>query len=408
MTMGARANSLAGKVKRAARDRTLLFKARRKATGLLMVPLATVVQAARLGDADRRRDLAVGFADHRGSVHERRCSDDGLRRLIDAFNAAEADAPTSCPSELHVRGLWAEWLDLHYLPLRTCLRAGDPCGLRLLLENAHRDPLSSGSGGTIDDLQPWPLRDLAYRTLWSRYRDLLVRVRSDWSDVESPVVGNPQGVWTGDRLLQVETLRYAHHATLLLNRLRSRSNGASVLEIGAGMGGQAVQFLNLGSDIVSRYTIVDLPEVACLSSYCLMAALGEDRVRLFGEDDRGRSDATVRVLPHWRIADIKENDVDLVFNAYSFSEMDGASAGYYLKEIERICSSYFFHVNHETRFRYRQPDGTISVNRIGSEMVPDPSLFSLLERAPRRFVRNELQQNKAFEYLYHRTSYAAG
>lgn len=392
------------KVRRAAQDHTLFFKARRRALAAVYAPLAVTAQTARLSPADRRRDLSTGLVDHRGSDRDRRCSDEALARLVAAFQAAEADESTSCPPELRVRGVWAEWLDLHYLELRSCLRAGDVGRLRSLLENVHRDPLSSGSGGTIDDLKGWPLRDLSYRAVWSRYRDLLAEVRPDWSDVESAVVGNPHGVCTGDRLVQVDTFRYAHHATVLLGRLRATTEAATVLEIGAGMGGQAFQFLKLGADIVSRYTIIDLPEVGCLSAYCLMGAIGEDGVRLFGEGGSNHADATVEVLPHWRIAETPNNSVDLVFNAYSFSEMDGASAARYLQETERICRQYFFHVNHETRFRYHQPDGTVSVNRIGSEMVPDPNRFGLIERSPRRFVRNELRHNKAFEYLYERGS----
>ncbi len=399
--MTPRLRSVGAKVRRAAQDHTLFFKARRRAAGTLYAQLAVVAQTVRLSPIDRRSDLSVGFADHRDSGLDRRCSNEALGRLVAAFNAAEADVGVSCPLDLQVRGVWAEWLELHYQELRSCLRAGDLGRLRSILENVHRDPLSSGSGGTIDDLKGWPLRDPAYRAVWSRYRNLLAEVRPDWSDVESAVVGNPHGIWIGDRLVQVDTFRYAHHATTLLGRLRSEAEGVSILEIGAGMGGQAIQFLQLGDAIVSHYTIVDLPEVGCLSAYCLMGAIGEDRVQLFGEHP-DRAAAAVSVLPHWRIADTPDNSVDLVFNAYSFSEMDGTSAEHYLRETERICRRYFFHVNHETRFRYHQPDGTTSVNRIGSEMVPDQSRFALVERASRRFVRNELRQNKAFEYLYER------
>jgi glycosyltransferase involved in cell wall biosynthesis len=161
--------------------------------------------------------------------------------------------------------------------------------------------------------------------------------------------------------------------------------------------------LNLGAAQLEQYTIVDLPEVACLASYCLMASLGEDRVRLFGEDQPAGPSPHVEVLPHWLIAGQERASADLVYNAHSFSEMDGRSATFYLKEVERISRRYFFHINHETRFRYRTPDSGLSLNRIGSEIVPSEQHFRLLDKQPQVFVRPENRGNRGYAYLYERT-----
>ena len=394
------ARAVGRKLRRAWHDRTLGAKVRRSATNVLFVPGVSVIRNAQLPPDDRALEL-TGFRDHRGTALELQCSDRALGRLIDAFNAAEAAKAASCPAELEVHGVWAEWLELHYGRLRRLLRDQDVAGLRQLLENIHREPMSTGVGGTRDDVSrvPAPLVPAYYRVLWSQYRDLLTTVRPDWHDVASPVVGNPHGAWVDGRLVQLETLENAYYATELLGLL-GNGRPRRVLEIGAGMGGQAYQFLHLGRGTIGMYTIVDLPEVACLSAYCLMAALGEDRVRLYAESSPCGDQVVVEVLPHWQIAALPDHSADLVFNAYSFSEMDSASSTFYLRQVERLCDAYFFHVNHETRFRYRRSDGGQSLNLVGSEIVPDTARFRLSSCRPREFVRPENRANVAFAYLY--------
>lgn len=393
------------KLRRAWHDRTLATKVPRQVTNMVIVPVLSMYRYARLPPDDRSLDLETGFRDHRGTALELRCSDTAFERLIEAFNAAEADGPANCPPDLEVHGVWAEWLDLHYGTLRCLLRDGDVRRLRNLLENIHRHPMSTGVGGTRDDVVrvPTHLVPAYYMPLWAHHRDLLTAVRPDWHDVSSPIVGNPLGAWVDGRLVQIGTLEKAYYATVLLQCIEN-GPACSVLEIGAGMGGQAYQLLRLGRAAIHSYTILDLPEVACLSAYCLMGALGEDAIRLYGETPPWSDDVLVEILPHWLVGTLQDLSADLVFNAYSFSEMDSASSSWYLREIERICNIHFFHVNHETRFRYRRTDGSESINHIGSELVPDPDKFRLSRRRPRQFVRPEARDNVAFEYLYERIS----
>jgi len=394
------------KVRRSLRDRTFGTKARRHARNMLAVPAISLVANHRLSKADRSLDLTTGFRDHRGTSLERRCSDVALNRLILSFNAAEAAGARSCPPELEVRGVWAEWLDLHYGRLRRILREARVEELRILLENIHRDPMSTGVGGTRDDVErvPRPLVSAYYRALWAAHRDRIERIRPDWDDVASPVAGNPHGAWVGGRLVQIETLEKAYYATRLL-QLFPASRPCRILEIGAGMGGQAYQFLALSGGSVSSYTILDLPEVSVLSGYILMASLGEQRVALFGEPTP--DGALVNIQPHWAIDSLPDLSADLIFNSFSFSEMDSLTCRYYVNQIERLCGRYFFHVNHETRFRYRLPNDAESINTLGSEIVPDSSAFQLICRTPRQVVRPENRANVAFEWLYQRESATA-
>ena len=391
------------KLSRARQDGTLHTKLRHHAANAVYVPAISELRARCLPRSDRTLDLATGFGDHRGRPYELRVSDVALRRLIAAFAAAETDRPQHCPSALQVEGLWSEWLDLHYLPLRRALREEDLEALRSLLENLHRDSLSTGVGGTIDDLNrvPRPFLRSYYRSLWCQFRDLLQDTRPLLYDVSSPIVGNPVGVWLEGKLVQIDSLRHAHHATALLRLMRDLPD-LRILEIGGGLGGQAYQTSVLGVNHLQRYTIIDIPEVACLSAYCLLAAHGEDRVKLFGEAEPTGLKPFIDVLPHWSVTTFPDRSYDLVYNSHSFSEMDGKSAIFYLREVERLARHFFFHINHETRYSYRTPLGGQSLNRIGSEMAPAPYLFDLSFKHPQTFRRPENRVNKGFAYLYRR------
>jgi hypothetical protein len=385
----------AAKVRRAVRDGTVLTKAERQARNLFWIPawaIATDLKARN----ERLEGLREGFEDHRGTDRELRVNEDALHRICTAYQRADLDRRFA-PDALTVRGLWAEWLDLQYGTLRSLLREHDVAGLRSLLENLHREPLSVGVGGSIDDVSSTlsPAVRAYYRSLFRRYAGLLQEVRPDWSDVETPCVGNPHGVVHNGRFVTLETLRYAHHATVLSEALGRRA--VSILEIGGGLGGQALQFMQLGK--VDRYAIVDLPEVGALVAYVLIAALGEDQVSLYGETE-GR---LVTIGPPWAVDALPDGGFSLVFNAYSFSEMDSHTATYYLEQVPRLCRELFFHINHEKRFRYRDQSGSASVNLLGSELLPDPNSFSLAWRRPQRFVRPEQRAREACQYLYRRT-----
>jgi hypothetical protein len=170
---------------------------------------------------------------------------------------------------------------------------------------------------------------------------------------------------------------------------------AIVVEIGGGLGGQAYQAVQFG---VSKYTIFDIPEVAVISSYLLLSAFPNKRVRLFGED----SDYDIRVLPHFAIAQLPDSSVDLFYNSCSFSEMDGASSREYLAIIERACRKYFLHDNHDSTFIFKNPDGSISRNVIGSKLIPNRALFKRLYKKPRVHGLPEDRSFVHYEYLYER------
>jgi hypothetical protein len=61
-----------------------------------------------------------------------------------------------------------------------------------------------------------------------------------------------------------------------------------------------------------------------------------------------------------------------------------------------------FHVNHDIRLTFDSDDGGRSVNRLGSELIPDPHLFRAVFKRPRVFGRPDDRFYPAHEFLYER------
>ena len=341
--------------------------------------------------ADRRLNLKAGFSAH---ANNHRSEPDHLRRIINAYKASKRAQPQDGPFQ--IRGIWEEWIDVHYGTLISALEREDIPLLSQQLENLYREKFTSGTGGGYDNyLQYHSLLGKAYiKYVWSSYRDKLVALDFDLRNLSFPHVGHPAGVFYNDNVISIATLRYAYHAVEISELLRDWPD-AVVVEIGGGLGGQAYQAVQRG---ISKYTIFDIPEVAVVSSYLLLSAFPNKRVRLFGED----SDYDIRILPHFAIAQLPDSSVDLFYNSCSFSEMDGNSSREYLAIIERACRKYFLHDNHDSTFIFKNPDGSISQNVIGSKLIPNRALFKRLYKKPRVHGLPEDRSFIHYEYLYER------
>ena len=152
-----------------------------------------------------------------------------------------------------------------------------------------------------------------------------------------------------------------------------------------------------------KYLVFDIPEVAVLSSYFLLSAFPDMKVRLFGEGEisvEASEDLELGIFPHFSIAELEDASVDLFYNSCSFSEMDGLSSKGYLEIIERSCKKYFMHINHDVVQEFKNPDGSVSRNIIGSDLVPDPCRFKRIYKKPRVHNLPEDRVFKSYEYLY--------
>lgn len=358
----------------------------------------------RLPAVDRRLNVKDGYQDHRTEEHHHRSNSEHLRRIVAAYKKSK-QAEGQAASPFVVRGLWAEWISVNFGTLIAALEAEDLPELSSLFENLFREQCTNGMGGYDNYvLYRAPLGSLYIKYVWSKYRDKLLTLDFDPARISFPDVGNQTGVVLNGKVISIETLRHVYHAVEICELLRDVPRAVCV-EIGSGLGGQAYQTVHLGGEGISKYVAFDIPEVAALISYFLLAAFPDKRVRLFGEGPVSVSageEYDVAVFPHFTVEQLPDSSVDLFYNSCSFSEMDGASSGQYLSVIERCCRKYFLHDNHDTVLEFKAPDGSISVNHTGSQLIPAPASFKRVFKKPRVHGLPEDRSFVHFEYLYER------
>lgn len=403
-----RARYFVAKAAKAWSDGTLREKVPRFLASSIRIPVGVTIAHLRLPRADRKLDVAAGFADHRHEPRHCRSNPDHLRRIVAAYQAAKQAQKHAAPA-FEIRGLWSEWIHVNHRALIQALDTENLPALSALFENLQREPFTIGTGSSYDEYVRYrtSLTGRFYvRAVWCRYRDIFRSLGAALDDLHHPYVGNPAGISLHGDVVQCHTFRHAYHAREMREWLRDVP-GAVVAEIGGGIGGQACQTLRRAGASIAKYLLFDIAEVASISAYFLLCAFPDKRIRLFGEgpvSTDGSEDYDIGVFPHFETARLADDSVDLFHNACSFSEMDGVSATAYLRIIERACRRYFSHVNHDTRFTYRNPDGSVSTNILGSELIPDPGRFKRVFKKPRVFCLPEDRCFPAYEYLYERIS----
>jgi putative sugar O-methyltransferase len=357
----------------------------------------------RLTKADRRLPIKDGFVDHRKKACHIRSCPEHLARIISSYKTSKRIQSQAPPAFL-IRGVWDEWISINHRKIISALQTENIENLSNLFENLFREQFTTGTGGFDNYIRYRSIMGRQYiKYVWSRYRDKLIKLDFNLQDISFPWIGNPTGIILNKQVISIETLRHAYHA-LEMRSLLQDIHSASIVEIGGGLGGQAYQTEKLCRQI-SKYVIFDIPEVAAISSYFLLSAFPEKRIRLFGEGPAS-IDSTenydIAIFPHFAIAELPDLSVDLFYNSCSFSEMDRSSSMEYLSIIERSCRKYFMHVNHDTVFEFKYPDGSISKNVIGSELLPNPNLFKRVFKKPRVHCLPEDRLYVQFEYLYER------
>jgi len=395
------------KIMKARSSGTLWDKSRRFLVTMVRRPFEVFTGYICLRKADRNLNITDGFADHRQEKNHHRSNREHLRRIIVAYKASkQAQGQAALPFE--IQGLWAEWISVNYKTLITILEAEDIEGLSNLLENLFRDKCTIGTGGYDNYIRyRSPLGSLYIKYVWNKYRDKLLSLDFDLQRIDFPHVGNQTGILLDGKVISIETLRHAYHAVEMCELLRDVPK-AIIVEIGGGLGGQSYQTMHLSKQ-VSKYLVFDIPEVAVISSYFLLSAFPNRRVRLFGEGSvsiDSCEEYDVAVFPHFAITQLPNSSVDLFYNSCSFSEMDGLSSTEYLSIIERASRRYFMHDNHDTAFEFRNPDGSTSLNVIGSMLIPNPALFKRIYKKPRVHGLPEDRSFVHFEYLYEKLQFS--
>ncbi len=398
------------KLNRARTDGTLSERVNRKIVTGTKTKIGTIVSYLMLPADDKNLSVAEGFADHRSAKNDSQETDRVIfDRIINAYQLAKTDQQEAA-GHFAVRGLWAEWIEINYNSLIEGINQRDYTRLDSLLSNFAREQFAMGTGSSYDDFAQYKTSlfgGFYVKSVWCEYRDKLLDIDADLSNISHPQIGNPAGIRINGQVMPSETLRHAYNAHSIANLLQNISQ-PTIMEIGGGFGGQAYQTIERLRQIgnpFAKYLDFDIPEVLFVCGYFLLKAFPDAHIRLYGEGDVSAAETEefdIGLFPHFTIDRVPNLSADLVFNSHSFSEMDGETSSHYLSIVNRVCRRYFLHINHEIRLTFKYSDGTTSHNHLGSEMMPDEQHFKRIYKRPRVYGKPEDKPFKSFAYLYER------
>lgn len=165
--------------------------------------------------------------------------------------------------------------------------------------------------------------------------------------IESPRQGDPRGIMFGGRFLTRETCNHLYSAYRIRDIIDRQRLGSDlkIVEIGGGYGGTAYWLRKTLGERVSRYVIVDLPEVGLVQAYFLGSSDPGSLV-LLGKD-RGDSVSTIELMPHFRLSEIDFRPTVLV-NQDSMPEMPASEVERYLAWGAENVDNLFISFNQET------------------------------------------------------------
>jgi hypothetical protein len=144
--------------------------------------------------------------------------------------------------------------------------------------------------------------------------------------INRPKVMGIYGIGTNGGIIDIsvpEDAYCAHRIRLICGDI----SNTRFIEIGGGFGGMALFALRAGA---KRWPIVDLPIINVVQGFFLIKCLGENAVRLFGENNPA---AAAEALPYWEFFD-RARDYSVVFNRASLPEIPRERVDEYLAEIE--------------------------------------------------------------------------
>ena len=156
------------------------------------------------------------------------------------------------------------------------------------------------------------------------------------------MIGNPYGIIYKKKKILYDTPRHDYYAEKIINILKNKKN-PTILEIGGGYGGLLIQLLKRKFNF--SYINIDLPETLLISYYYLKRTLGVN-ICLQKNLESSIFKNKIVYIPYKDDLCIKKINVDLLFNANSFSEMSKKVLYKYFNLINnKIKPEYILHQN---------------------------------------------------------------
>jgi hypothetical protein len=288
-------------------------------------------------------------------------------RLIDAFRAAEADAPA--PSGMWSHDIFSE----RHRKLREALDRADPRLLAELLSSMFRSDFVIGMALGSLGLAAQSRISRRFSTLYIlsklaalseclgaartespeqgkvaiAFQDGIEQLVKDaetalGAPLDFPNVGAAYGVVVAGRLLTSDSPDQMYAAVRLLGAVRAHLPSAempfSVVEIGGGYGGMAYWLSLIATP---KYTIIDLPIVNVLQGYFLGQALGPSEISCYGEEP-----SQISLLPTHALAAV-EAPFTVLANKDSMPEIPEPIVLEYLDWAATRCTGLFYSYNQE-------------------------------------------------------------
>lgn len=155
-------------------------------------------------------------------------------------------------------------------------------------------------------------------------------------------IGNPYGIIYKKKKILFDTPRHDYYAEKIINILKNKKN-PTILEIGGGYGGLLIQLLKRKFNF--SYINIDLPETLLISYYYLKRTFGVN-ICLHKNLESSILKNKIVYIPYKHDLSIKKINVDLLFNANSFSEMSKKVLYKYFNLINnKIKPEYILHQN---------------------------------------------------------------
>lgn len=154
-------------------------------------------------------------------------------------------------------------------------------------------------------------------------------------------IGNPYGIIYKKKKVLYDTPRHDYYADKIISILKNKRNPI-ILEIGGGYGGLLIQLLKRKFNF--SYINIDLPETLLISYYYLKRTF-DANICLHKNLELSILKNKIVYIPYEDELFIKKINIDLLFNANSFSEMSKKVLYKYFNLINKIKPGYILHQN---------------------------------------------------------------
>ena len=168
---------------------------------------------------------------------------------------------------------------------------------------------------------------------------------------ESQIGNNRCPVYRGQRL-SGRILTHSYYLSQLKRNTEFKLDDPFVvLDLGGAYGGLSRLISSYYSK--SKIILIELPEVCMMAGYFLSQSLPDKKIKMLSDINldalQNQSyesfDFDILILPTWAIAHLANQSVDLFINTTSLGEVTKEYGDFYMTNIERIVSKYFYSVN---------------------------------------------------------------